>query len=374
MQIRQLCGRGGAVVKGSVPLGFAPRLSVATDRDREVSVVTHNCPSVVRVRPVWISLSHCAPATPVAGRAQCALTKVARCTVFPPTHWCGWLLGWMLAVLRSSAAWLGCSPLSTVCANNTDTNVKSLCSTSVWITPFLQAVYLFVQYILIVNLLIAFFNNVYLQVMSISNLVWKYQRYHFVMAYHEKPVLPPPLILLSHLVSFFSCICHKRKKDSHSYGPKLFLTEEDQKKLHDFEEQCVETYFHEKNDQFHSGSDERIRLTSDRVETMCIQLKEVGNRVNFIKRSLHTLDSQIGHLQDLSALTVDTLKTLTAQRASEASKVHNQITRELSLSKNFAPSLAPTPQDPTPQSKGRGRLLRFLLPPGVRGGGGGQHG
>uniref|UniRef100_A0A8C7V5R4 non-specific serine/threonine protein kinase n=1 Tax=Oncorhynchus mykiss TaxID=8022 RepID=A0A8C7V5R4_ONCMY len=222
----------------------------------------------------------------------------------------------------------------------------------VWITPFLQAVYLFVQYILIVNLLIAFFNNVYLQVMSISNLVWKYQRYHFVMAYHEKPVLPPPLILLSHLVSFFSCICHKRKKDSHSYGPKLFLTEEDQKKLHDFEEQCVETYFHEKNDQFHSGSDERIRLTSDRVETMCIQLKEVGNRVNFIKRSLHTLDSQIGHLQDLSALTVDTLKTLTAQRASEASKVHNQITRELSLSKNFAPSLAPTPQDPTPQSKG----------------------
>ncbi|XP_045563993.1 transient receptor potential cation channel subfamily M member 7 isoform X3 [Salmo salar] len=237
-----------------------------------------------------------------------------------------------------------------VCA--TDTNVKSLCSTSAWITPFLQAVYLFVQYILIVNLLIAFFNNVYLQVMSISNLVWKYQRYHFVMAYHEKPVLPPPLILLSHLVSFFSCICHKRKKDSHSYGPKLFLTEEDQKKLHDFEEQCVETYFHEKNDQFHSGSEERIRLTSDRVETMCIQLKEVGNRVNFIKRSLHTLDSQIGHLQDLSALTVDTLKTLTAQRASEASKVHNQITRELSLSKNFAPSLAPTPQDPTPQSKG----------------------
>lgn len=44
----------------------------------------------------------------------------------------------------------------------------------------------------------------------------------------------------------------------------LFLTEEDQKKLHDFEEQCVETYFHEKDDQFHSGNEERIRLTSER--------------------------------------------------------------------------------------------------------------
>uniref|UniRef100_A0A669DQD3 non-specific serine/threonine protein kinase n=1 Tax=Oreochromis niloticus TaxID=8128 RepID=A0A669DQD3_ORENI len=222
-----------------------------------------------------------------------------------------------------------------VCANNSDQSVKSLCTAGVWLTPFLQAVYLFVQYILMVNLLIAFFNNVYMQVKSISNLVWKYQRYHFIMAYHEKPVLPPPFILLCHIYSLF-CMCRKRKKEN-IYGPKLFLTEEDQKKLHDFEEQCVETYFHEKDDQFHSGSEERIRLTSERVEIMCLQLKEVGNKVNFIKRSLHTLDSQIGHLQDLSALTVDTLKTLTVQRASEASKVHNQITRELSLSKNVVP-------------------------------------
>lgn len=84
---------------------------------------------------------------------------------------------------------------------------------------------------------------------------------------------------------------------------------------------------------------------------MCLQLKEVGNKVNFIKRSLHTLDSQIGHLQDLSALTVDTLKTLTVQRASEASKVHNQITRELSLSKNVVPSIAPMSTDTGPLSK-----------------------
>lgn len=84
---------------------------------------------------------------------------------------------------------------------------------------------------------------------------------------------------------------------------------------------------------------------------MCMQLREVGNKVNFIKRSLHTLDSQIGHLQDLSALTVDTLKTLTAQRASEASKVHHQITRELSLSKNVVPSIAPVAPDTGPHSK-----------------------
>ncbi|KAH0619989.1 hypothetical protein JD844_014472 [Phrynosoma platyrhinos] len=200
------------------------------------------------------------------------------------------------------------------CANNSE--AKPLCVTGSWLTPFLQAVYLFVQYIIMVNLLIAFFNNVYLQVKAISNIVWKYQRYHFVMAYHEKPILPPPLIILSHMASLFCCICKQRKKDRTSDGPKLFLTEEDQKKLHDFEELCVEI-----------------------VEQMCIQIKEVGDRVNYIKRSLQSLDTQIGHLQDLSALTVDTLKTLTAQKASEASKVHNEITRELSISKHLTQNL-----------------------------------
>ncbi|XP_061451857.1 transient receptor potential cation channel subfamily M member 7 isoform X2 [Rhineura floridana] len=223
------------------------------------------------------------------------------------------------------------------CAN--DSQVKSLCVMGAWLTPFLQSVYLFVQYIIMVNLLIAFFNNVYLQVKAISNIVWKYQRYHFVMAYHEKPILPPPLIILSHMASLFCCVCKQRKKDKTSDGPKLFLTEEDQKKLHDFEELCVEMYFNEKDDKFHSGSEERIRVTSERVEQMCIQIKEVGDRVNYIKRSLHSLDTQIGHLQDLSALTVDTLKTLTAQKASEASKVHNEITRELSISKHLAQNL-----------------------------------
>ncbi|XP_016065637.1 PREDICTED: transient receptor potential cation channel subfamily M member 7 isoform X2 [Miniopterus natalensis] len=224
-----------------------------------------------------------------------------------------------------------------VCAN--DSALPGVCGPGTWLTPFLQAVYLFVQYIIMVNLLIAFFNNVYLQVKAISNIVWKYQRYHFIMAYHEKPVLPPPLIILSHIASLFCCICKRRKKDKTSDGPKLYLTEEDQKKLHDFEEQCVEMYFNEKDDKFNSGSEERIRVTFERVEQMCIQMKEVGDRVNYIKRSLQSLDSQIGHLQDLSALTVDTLKTLTAQKASEASKVHNEITRELSISKHLAQNL-----------------------------------
>lgn len=64
-------------------------------------------------------------------------------------------------------------------------------------------------------------SNVYMQVKSISNLVWKYQRYHFIMAYHEKPVLPPPFILLCHIYSLF-CMCRKRKKEN-IYGPSILF-------------------------------------------------------------------------------------------------------------------------------------------------------
>lgn len=45
---------------------------------------------------------------------------------------------------------------------------------------------------------------------------------------------------------------------------------------------------------------------------MYFQLKEMNEKVSFIKDSLLSLDSQVGHLQDLSALTVDTLKVLSA--------------------------------------------------------------
>lgn len=45
---------------------------------------------------------------------------------------------------------------------------------------------------------------------------------------------------------------------------------------------------------------------------MFLHLKEVHEKVFYIKESLLSIDSQLGHLQDLSALTVDILKVLSA--------------------------------------------------------------
>ncbi|NWV03689.1 TRPM6 protein, partial [Ptilonorhynchus violaceus] len=201
-----------------------------------------------------------------------------------------------------------------VCETNED------CPPGSFLTPFLQAVYLFVQYIIMVNLLIAFFNNVYFDLKSISNKLWKYNRYRYIMTYHEKPWLPPPFILLSHIGLLINCIFHhfhhqppnELDQEEGDVGLKLYLSDEELKKLHDFEEQCVEKYFHEKNENLSSSDSERIRLTTKSVEELFLQLKEVHEKVFYIKESLLSLDSQLGRLQDLSALTVDILKVLSA--------------------------------------------------------------
>uniref|UniRef100_A0A8B9CG47 Transient receptor potential cation channel subfamily M member 6 n=1 Tax=Anser brachyrhynchus TaxID=132585 RepID=A0A8B9CG47_9AVES len=198
-----------------------------------------------------------------------------------------------------------------VCETNQD------CPPGSFLTPFLQAVYLFVQYIIMVNLLIAFFNNVYYDLKSISNKLWKYNRYRYIMTYHDKPWLPPPFILLSHIGLLINRIFHHQPinesdQEEGDVGLKLYLSDEELKKLHDFEEQCVEKYFHEKNESLSSSDSERIRVTTERVEEMFLQLKEVHEKVFYIKESLISLDSQLGHLQDLSALTVDILKVLSA--------------------------------------------------------------
>uniref|UniRef100_A0A672R3X9 non-specific serine/threonine protein kinase n=1 Tax=Sinocyclocheilus grahami TaxID=75366 RepID=A0A672R3X9_SINGR len=182
------------------------------------------------------------------------------------------------------------------------------CVPGAFLTPFLQAVYLFVQYIIMVNVLIAFFNNVYFDMSSISRKLWKYNRYRYIMTYQEKPWLPPPLILLSHMTLCLSSMWQKHRKASKRgrTGLKLLLAPDDLKKLHEFEEKCVAGYFRDKKESHWSS------VFVSRAEEMAGILVEVAEKVSIIQDNMRTLDSHLGQLQDLSALAVDTLNFLSA--------------------------------------------------------------
>ncbi|XP_063151208.1 transient receptor potential cation channel subfamily M member 3 isoform X4 [Candoia aspera] len=207
------------------------------------------------------------------------------------------------------------------------------CKTGAWIVPAIMACYLLVANILLVNLLIAVFNNTFFEVKSISNQVWKFQRYQLIMTFHERPVLPPPLIIFSHMTMIFQHICcrwrkHDSDPDEADYGLKLFITDDELKKVHDFEEQCIEEYFREKDDRFNSSNDERIRVTSERVENMAMRLEEVNEREHCMKASLQTVDIRLAQLEDMIGRMTTALDKITGLDKGEASKIRSRTSSD----------------------------------------------
>ncbi|OWK58862.1 Transient receptor potential cation channel subfamily M member 3 [Lonchura striata] len=226
-------------------------------------------------------------------------------------------------------------PLAPCGDNLYDDDGKRLppCIPGAWLTPAIMACYLLVANILLVNLLIAVFNNTFFEVKSISNQVWKFQRYQLIMTFHDRPVLPPPMIIFSHIYIIIKRICCRCRKgdgdqDERDRGLKLFLNDEELKKLYEFEEQCVEEYFQEKEDEQQSSNDERIRVTSERVENMSMRLEEVNEREHFMKASLQTVDLRLSQLEELSGRMVNALEKLAGIDKSELTYTRSRASSE----------------------------------------------
>ncbi|KAF4081348.1 hypothetical protein AMELA_G00160320 [Ameiurus melas] len=216
--------------------------------------------------------------------------------------------------------------------NKYDEDGKKLppCIPGAWLTPAIMACYLLVANILLVNLLIAVFNNTFFEVKSISNQVWKFQRYQLIMTFHDRPVLPPPLIIFSHIyiiIRQICCCCCKKKEgelDEKDKGLKLILNSEELRCLYEFEEQCVEEYFREKEDEQQSSNNERIRVTSERVENMSMHLEEVNERENNMKASLQTVDLRLAQLEDIYSRMMMALEKLAGIDHSELKRTHSR--------------------------------------------------
>lgn len=76
---------------------------------------------------------------------------------------------------------------------------------------------------------------------------------------------------------------------------------------------------------------------------------EVSDRVHFIQDTLQVLDSQLGQLQDLSALAVDTLTLLSASDSLQQKEAHLGHCRPIAHSHHLSPNSCTLPHiDITP--------------------------
>lgn len=144
------------------------------------------------------------------------------------------------------------------------------CITGRWITPAVMSIYLLIANILLINLLIAVFNNIFIEVNAISHQVWMFQRFTVVMEYEQKPILPPPFIIICHMFLLFKYLKRKLEGKGESYdnGLKLFLEKDKMERLYDFEEDCVDGYFAERDLKLQQSTEERVRVTTERVENI----------------------------------------------------------------------------------------------------------
>uniref|UniRef100_A0A914LF35 Ion transport domain-containing protein n=1 Tax=Meloidogyne incognita TaxID=6306 RepID=A0A914LF35_MELIC len=76
-----------------------------------------------------------------------------------------------------------------------------------WIPPILMTVFLLIANILLINMLIAIFNNIFNVTNAMSRQVWMFQRYGQVLEYKSTPVLPPPFTPIAHIFMLFRRIC-----------------------------------------------------------------------------------------------------------------------------------------------------------------------
>ncbi|CAN8029440.1 unnamed protein product, partial [Ixodes persulcatus] len=176
------------------------------------------------------------------------------------------------------------------------------CQTGSWINPAIMAVYLLVANILLVNLLIAVFNNIFIEVNAISQHVWKSQRFTVVMEYEQKPVLPPPLIVLSHLHLAVKCGYRwwKGKSRTFDHGLKLFLDESDIERIHDFEQECVEGYFRESEVRMQMTTENRVLTTTERVDSMSQRVEDIHQWEMKANAAIQSLDIRLTQLESLS--------------------------------------------------------------------------
>lgn len=126
-----------------------------------------------------------------------------------------------------------------------------------------------------------------------------FQRFTVVMEYEQKPVLPPPFIVLCHIYLMLKFLRRKVQgvQETYDNGLKLFLDNEDLERLYDFEEECVEGYFREKDSKLHMSTEDRIKQTTERVENMFQKVEDINQKENNQNSSM-----QVGSINVLFSL------------------------------------------------------------------------
>jgi transient receptor potential cation channel subfamily M protein 2 len=156
-----------------------------------------------------------------------------------------------------------------------------------WLIPILLGLYLLITNILLINLLIAFMNQTYVEVQEKSRQLWNFQNLELYFEYKKRPLLPAPLILLNHIFLVMRFFLHKGKELVNKQEEDL--SDEQKERIRDskiFQAQQTERYLIWKEKQMESSTEYRIMRTADTVSSIRADIDTMGQQQTTLRQTL----------------------------------------------------------------------------------------
>ncbi|XP_044523039.1 transient receptor potential cation channel subfamily M member 4 [Gracilinanus agilis] len=148
-----------------------------------------------------------------------------------------------------------------------------------WLVLLLLVVFLLVANVLLLNLLIAMFSHTFGKVQGNSDLYWKSQRYGLIREFHSRPPLPPPLIVVSHLLLLVDRLGRNRRCRGRRAAPsedfRFQLSHKAERALLTWESVQKENFLLGQARDKRESDSERLRRTSQKVDTALKQLSQI---------------------------------------------------------------------------------------------------
>ncbi|XP_022086912.1 transient receptor potential cation channel subfamily M member 3-like isoform X2 [Acanthaster planci] len=162
----------------------------------------------------------------------------------------------------------------------------------------IMSVYLMISNVLLLNLLIAIFNNTFTRVHDNASEIWKFQRYRLIMEYSEKPFLPAPFTIIIHVIMvikrlMYSCCGHTFNLPD----MKEILDEPSMQLLYNFEEECTENYLRQKALEEQSSVNGTIQRISEKVDTYSTFQEEQQQRDFKYSESIRRLTERVDNME-----------------------------------------------------------------------------
>uniref|UniRef100_A0A8C6FTN2 Transient receptor potential cation channel subfamily M member 5 n=1 Tax=Moschus moschiferus TaxID=68415 RepID=A0A8C6FTN2_MOSMO len=158
-----------------------------------------------------------------------------------------------------------------------------------WVVILLLVTFLLVTNVLLMNLLIAMFSYTFQVVQGNADTFWKFQRFHLIVEYHERPALAPPFILLSHLSLVLKRLLQRGIPQKRTHLERDLPEPLDQKVV-TWEAVQKENFLSELEKRRKESQEELLRKVAHRVDVIAKYLGGLREQ----ERRIRHLESQVG--------------------------------------------------------------------------------